>query len=305
MDDVEAHVARAGDPHHGVEVGPVVVERRPDAVHDAGDLLDVGVEEPERVRVREHEAGHVLVRLRAQVVEVDAAVRRRADLHDLVARHRHRRRVGAVGRVRRQHLGALLAAVLVVGARQQEAGELPVRAGARLERDVRQAGDLGERALEAPHQLERPLRLAGILQRVQAGVARQRRHALVQLGVVLHRAGAERVEALVEMEVLRGERRVVAHELGLGDLGQLRRPLAAGTLRQELLDRYLRHLVLGRRRHERPPALARALEDRDRVALAHAGTPSRVPATTRASRSICSFVRRSVIATSRPSSYSG
>ena len=77
-----------------------------------------------------------------------------------------------------------------------------------------------------------------------------------------------------------------------GARARARRPPAAppaalgGPLRQELLDRYLRNLVPGRRGHERPPALARALEDRDRRA-AHAGTPSRAPATTRASRSIC------------------
>ena len=60
-----------------------------------------------------------------------------------------------------------LAAVLVVGARQQHAGQLAVRAGGGLQRDVRQAGDLAQRALQVPHQLERALRALGILQRVQ------------------------------------------------------------------------------------------------------------------------------------------
>ena len=128
VDDVEAHVARARDAHHGVEVRAVVVERRADVVHDLRDLLDVRVEDAERVRVGEHQAGDVVVGLRAQVVEVDAAVGVGADLDDLVAGHRHRRRVRAVRGVGREDLGALLAAVLVVGARQQHAGELAVRA---------------------------------------------------------------------------------------------------------------------------------------------------------------------------------
>ena len=72
-------------------------------------------------------------------------------------------------------LWRVLAAVLVVGARQQHAGELAVRAGARLQRDVRQAGDLGQRALEVPHQLERALRALRVLQRVQPRVARAAR----------------------------------------------------------------------------------------------------------------------------------
>ena len=43
--DVEAHVARAGDAHHGVEVRAVVVERRAGVVDDVRDLLDVRVEQ--------------------------------------------------------------------------------------------------------------------------------------------------------------------------------------------------------------------------------------------------------------------
>ncbi len=282
------------------------------------------VEQPERVRVGEHQAGDVLGRLGAQVVEVYPAVRRRADLDDLVAGHRHRRRVGAVGGVGREHLRAVLAAVLVVGAREQQAGQLAVRAGARLQRHVRQPGDLAQRLLQAEHQLERALGVLGVLQRVQARVAGQRRDALVQLRVVLHRARAERVEALVEVEVLRGQRRVVAHELRLGDLGQLGRRLTPCGGRQQLVERDLGHVE--RRCREGAAALDRAFEDGQRVGLggsvarggnvlgAHAGAsaPARSkrpadppPATSAARSSICAFVRRSVIATSRPSSYSG
>ena len=190
------------------------------------------VEEPERVRVGEHQAGDVVVGLRAQVVDVDAAVLVGADLDDLVAAHRHRRRVGAVRGVRGEDLRALLAAVLVVGAGEQHAGELAVRAGGRLQRDVRQAGDLAQRALQLVHQLQRALGALGVLQRVQARVAGQRRDALVQLRVVLHRARAERVEAGVEVEVALREPVVVADDLRLGDLRQLRRLGAAELLRQ-------------------------------------------------------------------------
>ena len=172
-----------------------------------------------------------------------------------------------------------------------------------------------ERVLEAPHQLERALGVLGVLERVQAGVARQRRQPLVQLRVVLHRARAERVEALVEVEVLRRERRVVAHDLGLGHLRQLGGALAPGVRRQQLVQRHLGHVE--RRRHERPASLARALEDRDRVLVAArverrgahrtaSGSRARSGASTSsASRSMSCRVRRSVIATSSPSSYSG
>ena len=65
--DVEAHVAWPRQAHHGVEVGAVVVEGGPYPVDDLGDLLDVGVEQAQRVGVGEHQAGDVLVGLLAQV----------------------------------------------------------------------------------------------------------------------------------------------------------------------------------------------------------------------------------------------
>ena len=97
--------------------------------------------------------------------------------------------------VGREHLVARLPAILVEGARQQHAGELAVRPGGGLKRHVREAGDLRQRALQPPHQLERPLRTLGVLERVQARVPGERRRALVQPRVVLHRAGAQRIEA--------------------------------------------------------------------------------------------------------------
>jgi hypothetical protein len=161
MDDVEPHVARPGVAHDGVDVRPVVVERRPHVVDEARDLLDVLVEHAERVRVGEHQAGDVRVELLPQVADVDAAALVRAELDHLIARHRHRRRVGPVRGVGREHLVPVLAALLVVGAREQDARQLAVRAGARMQRDVREARDLGQRPLELPHQLQRALRALG------------------------------------------------------------------------------------------------------------------------------------------------
>ena len=159
--------------------------------------------------------------LGAQVVDVDAAALVGGELDDLVAGHRHRRGVGAVGGVGGQHLGPLLAPVGVVGAGQQQAGQLAVRAGGRLEADVRQAADLRQRALQQPHQLQGALGALRVLRRMQPRVAGQRRHPLVEPRVVLHRAGAERVEAGVEVEVAPRDAVVVADDLRLGDLGQL------------------------------------------------------------------------------------
>ena len=215
MHDVEAHVAWAREPHHGVEVGAVVVQRRADAVDDLSDLGDVRVEQPERVGVGQHQARDVGVRLRAQVLDVDAAVGVGGELDDLEAGHRHGRGVGAVRGVGRQHLVARLAAILVEGAREQHPGELAVGARGGLQRHVRQAGDLRQRTLQVPHQLERALGVLRVLQGVQARVAGERGDALVQARVVLHRARAERIEARVQVEVALGDADVVAHDLRL------------------------------------------------------------------------------------------
>ena len=71
--DVEAHVPGSRDAADGVEVRAVVVHQRTGTVEDVADLLDVLVEEAERRRVREHQAGGVLVDLAAQIVDVDVA----------------------------------------------------------------------------------------------------------------------------------------------------------------------------------------------------------------------------------------
>ena len=183
-----------------------------------------------------------------------------ASLTTLQAGHRDGRGVGAVGGVGREDLGAGLAAILVVGAGEQDPGELAVRAGGGLQADVRQARDLAEGRLEVPHQLERALRAFGVLQRVQARVAGQRGDALVQARVVLHRARAERVEAGVEVEVALGEAHVVAHDLRLGELRQPRR-LGAAQLAEQL--RGVDRGDVERGALERAPTGRAALEDRE------------------------------------------
>ena len=115
-----------------------------------------------------------------------------------------------------------------------------MRAGRGLQADVRQAADLRQRLLQQPHQLQRALGAPRVLGRVQAGVAGQRRDPLVQPRVVLHRAGAERVEAGVEVEVAAREAVVVADDLRLGDLRQARRLGAQQLRRDQLLERPLR-----------------------------------------------------------------
>ncbi len=182
------------------------------------------------------------------------------------------------------------------------------------------------RLLQQPHQLQRPLGALGVLGRVQAGVAGQRRHPLVEPRVVLHRAGAERVEAAVEVEVAARELVVVADDLRLGDLRQARRLGAQQVGRDQLLERAAREL---RRRaaprRAGPASTSRRSSGRVRPASGSRSGPSATPSgdlshyrrqtrharrrsrrrAPRRARRSGPCVRRSVIATRRPSSYSG
>ena len=93
--------------------------------------------------------------LRAQIVDIDAAVPRGRDDDDPHARHRRARGIGAVRRRRDQHDVAFvrLLAIAVIRADHQQTGELTLRAGVRLQRDGGEPGDLAERRLELAEDL--------------------------------------------------------------------------------------------------------------------------------------------------------
>ena len=123
---------------------------------------------------------------------------------------------------------------------------------------------------------------------MQPRVPGQRRHALVQAGIVLHRAGAERVEAGIEVEVALGDPDVVTDDLGLGDLGQAWRCRPAQALGQQLAHVHLRHVQRGW--HERAAAGRSLLEDRaGRLALQRGG-----PRRGRAPRGLVGAMRQPV-----------
>ena len=175
------------------------------------------------VGVGEHKARRIGAQNRLQGVQVHAAVGGRGDVHHLVATHGRRGRVGAVGGVGNDDLGPILVVPgIVVLLDEQHAGELAVSAGRRLEGHVRHAGDLTEVPLRGLDDLLAALHRALGGQGMDAGEAGQGSHLLVDAGVVLHGAGAQRIEPAVHAVDVLIELGIVAAHVSLAHLGEQR-----------------------------------------------------------------------------------
>ena len=145
---VDAKIARSDFAHKGVHVRAVHIEQRALGVQDVGDLVDLALEDADGARVGEHQRGNVLGDQALKRGDVDHAERVRLDVLHLVADDRGGRRVGAMRGVGHQHGPAGVALRLVVGAGEQDSGELAMRAGGRLQRDRIHAGDLNQAFLQ-------------------------------------------------------------------------------------------------------------------------------------------------------------
>ena len=179
--------------------------------------------------------GHVVVEHGAQRLQVDEAAVVGGDGDDLVAAEGDRRRVRPVGRVRDHDPWRDAAVGVVVGAHQQEPGQLAGRAGRRLQRRGVHAGDRAQGVLELHEQLEPPLaRRAGVAGWTSARPG-QGGDLVADLRVVLHRARPERVGAEVDRELPVLEPGEVRHQVALGHLGQRDRlvaPMPRGPARE-------------------------------------------------------------------------
>jgi hypothetical protein len=218
--EVEAHVARPAVAHQRVGVRAVVVHQSAGRVHRRRDLVDVIFEQSERVRIGHHADGRIVADRRQDRVERDAATLVGLQRHDLVADHRRRGGIGAVRRIGHDDRRALgVAALREIRFRDQQRGQLGVRAGRRVERERGHAEERGQAALELPHYGQRALRER--VGRVGMQIAHRRKvgQRVVDARVVLHRARAERIERRVDAERLLREPREVAHDVEFAVVG--------------------------------------------------------------------------------------
>src|SRR5690625_1106672 len=109
---------------------------------------------------------------------------------------------------------------MMVSADHHQTDELALGARGGMKRDAIHAADRRERFLEAVHQLERALRLLIRSQRMKPRKPRQTSRPLIHLGVVFHRAGAERIHPRIDREVLLAQADIMTNDLGLKKYGQ-------------------------------------------------------------------------------------
>ena len=230
---VHAEVAGPCFADERVHVRAVHVEQRALGVEDAGDLVNVGLKHADGRRVGEHQRRGIFVDELLERGQVDHAEFVRLQIGHLVAADSRRRRVGPVRRVGDDDLFARIAAALVVCPRQQNAGELAVCAGRRLQRDAVHARDLDQAFTQLLHLPERGVAQALGLVRVRLVQAFQPRDGLVDARVVLHGARAERIHAEVDRVVPRRQPREVANDLDFAQLGHDAQVVAADGVAEQ------------------------------------------------------------------------
>ena len=234
VDDVDAHVARPRDADERVEIRAVAIQVRTFAVEDLRHRADLALENAERIRHRDHQRGDVFVHRVLERLQIDRASRVRLQLADLVAGECRRRGIRSVRGVGYEDVLARIATLREGFVNHEDAGELAVCAGDRLQRDPRHSEDRFERLFEIPEQLEIALHLMIGLQRMRKSKARRPRELLVQPRIVFHGARSERIQAGVDRDIQLRQAREVPDDVDFGDFDFIGDLIARQILRKQI-----------------------------------------------------------------------
>ena len=234
VDAVEAHVARTDDAHNGVQIRAVVIAQAARVVDNFRDFKDILVEDADRIGICEHQSCRLRSNGCAERCEIDAAVCAGRDIDHAEACHDGRGRIRAVGGIRDDDLcPAHVAACEVVRLDEQQACEFAVRTCCGLERERVHTGHFAKQLSRFIQQFQRALRRLLRLKRMEPCKARQRRKGFIDLGVVLHRAGAQRIEAVVHAVDAMRQRGIVPDEFIFAHLRQVQRLFARRRQRHD------------------------------------------------------------------------
>ena len=190
-------------------------------MHETGYLKYVLIKYTYGIGVSQHKAGSIVAKDRLQRLEVHAAVGSGGDIHHVIAAHGRCGGIGTVGGIGNDYLVALgIPPAVVVLLDEQHAGELAVGACGGLEGHIRHSGDLAKVLAYGVEHFQAAF--GGVLggEWVNGRKAWQRSHLLVNAGIVLHGAGAQRIKAAVHAVYPVVQLGIVAGNVGLAHFGQ-------------------------------------------------------------------------------------
>ena len=220
---VKPRVPGPGDAHEPVEVGLVVHAQPPRGVDDVHELADLLVVDAGVLGVGDEQGGGVLRHGGLQGLQVGDAALVGVEGDDLVPQGGGGAGVAGVGEDGGDDLVALfpLPPGLVIGVDHRHVGENPLGPPGGVQAEPVHAGDGLQVLLGLVHHLEDALGGGLVLVGVQLGKPGVPDEALVDLGVVLHGAGAQAdVDVDVRPDGLLGQAEVVAQQLHLPQLRQ-------------------------------------------------------------------------------------
>ncbi len=228
MHRIDAEIARTRLAHDRVEIRSVAIEISPGLMHQSGNFDGIRLEQPAGVGISQHDRGDIRPEPALDLGRVKRAVRARGDCTHLESGARRRGRICAMRRLRHENdfAGLILSLRRDRGLDRHHAAGLAMRARSRRHgdgvhpgHDHQPAGELGDKFKRALHG---GLRLQGM----NIGKARQPRHRLVEAGIMLHRAGAKRINPGVDRIIQPRQPHIMAYRLGLAQARKAGRFLA-------------------------------------------------------------------------------
>ena len=219
--DVDAEVAGTDFADQRVHVGAVHVEQAAFGVHDLGDLVDLLLEDAQRVGICEHQCRDIFIHLRSERGHIHHALSIGFQIFHCVADHRRSRRVGPVGGIWNQNFLARAAFRFVIGANHQQSREFAVCAGGGLQGDGVHAGDFGQAFAQSLDDAQRALRNTFRLVGMSVGQALEAHHQFVHARVVLHGARTQGIHSQIDGVVPGGDPGEVADDFDLAHFGHV------------------------------------------------------------------------------------
>ena len=198
MNHVKSHIARTGDSHDGIQVCPVIVVQSSCLMHDFCDFQYIAVKYTHCVWIGKHKSSRIISHNLPQLIKVHTAliIGRNADYGK--SRHGTGSRVGSVSGIRYNDFGAFhIAPGFVVCLNQQQPGIIAVGACRGLECHLVHACNLTEQFLCLYQHFQASLDCFFRLQGMDACKARKGCHLFIQLWIIFHGTGAQRIKSVI------------------------------------------------------------------------------------------------------------